>query len=532
MSFGPQCAQGTNGEGSEDCLFLNIWTPYLPFLNGPGNSHGVSDKRNAHRDGGKNRGKRKLRPVGLWIHGGAFTGGTANDETFDGGNIVSRGDMVLVAMNYRVSGLGYLALSDGKTNGNFGLGDQINALNWVREHIDNFGGDPDRITVFGQSAGAASVRALLASPKATGKFAGAILMSNLGGMQYATTYSHYYTIDEQVNAVADPILRATNCSDAPSQVDCLRALPANLLTGGLPDIPVARFLVVDGTYLTGPELDLSSGAHPLSVNLMMGITREDGAAFITFPRTPMNKTEYLIARGFNATTEVPLVDEHLFPFPPEHSPTGNQTLDLFDSSTRFVTDGLFRCLNLATVNAGLRNGLFQPRHAKSGDKKGKVYYYEFDRTYQLTSWPGTDVCEAPHGDPARPYFRCHSGELYYVFGNLARQGLPQRSDNPGDLEFEQFVLDSWAAFIRTGDPNPEKGFLVARGYKSTLEQVWGDKERSERAGGARGWVPSTGSNDDDVELTMRVLDWPSSYQSGFREREQCKGLGLGLEYYL
>lgn len=155
-------------------MFLNIWTTYLP----------------KHEGLNKN-----LKPVILWIHGGAFTGGTGSDPTFDGSNLASRGDVVVVTINYRLGTLGFLALNDGLTNGNYGLADQITALDWVRRNVQDFGGDPDRVTIFGQSAGAASVRALVASPKARGKFAGAIMQSNLGGLAYGTTYSKYYTIE-------------------------------------------------------------------------------------------------------------------------------------------------------------------------------------------------------------------------------------------------------------------------------------------------------------------------------------------------
>lgn len=473
LSYGSQCAQGSD-TGSEDCLFLNVWTPHLPNPN--------------HRPK-----KKELRPVALWIHGGAFTGGTANDATFDGGNMASRGDMVVVAINYRLSTLGFLALKDGVTNGNFGLADQVMALEWVRTHIHNFGGDPDRVTIFGQSAGAASVRALITSPKAAGKFSGAILLSNLGGINYGTTYSRYYTIDEQVSVAANAILNATNCADARSQVDCLWAIPAHTLT----NLGGARYLVVDGAYLTSPELPLTGPRLP--IRIMMGITRDDGGPFITFPQTT-NQTEYLASQGFSA----PPAD--LFPMVPS---TGNHTLDLYNATARLATDGIFRCVDQATTHAGLASGRFE-----------SVYYYEFDRTYQTTGWPKTDVCEPPrttshpHGDPSKPYLRCHSGELYYVFGNLARQGLPVRDE--GDLPFEQFVLDSFVAFIRTGDPNPDKRYLRARGYTGTLEQV-------ERAGR---WVPSRKGR-----LVLRGLDWPRSRDGGFRELEQCDGLGLGLDYY-
>ncbi|KAK4239846.1 Alpha/Beta hydrolase protein [Achaetomium macrosporum] len=477
LEYGSQCAQGAD-TGTEDCLFLNVWTPYLPNPNSA-------------------PAKGTLRPVAFWIHGGAFTGGTANDATFDGGNMASRGDMVVVAINYRLSTLGFLALQDGKTNGNFGLADQITALEWVRDNIHNFGGDKDRVTIFGQSAGAASVRALLASPRAEGKFSSAIMLSNLGGINYGTTYSRYYTIDEEVAVAANPILAATNCTHAPSHVDCLRSLPAHTLTQLSNP---ARFLVVDGTYLTTRELPLTGPRSP--VNLMMGITRDDGAPFLSFPHNTTNQSAYLASQGFSVPPA------HLFPVIPA---TGNQTLDLYTSSSRLATDGIFRCIDQATTHAGVNSGRFP-----------SIYYYEFNRTYQTTGWPGTDVCEPratnshPQGDPLNTsYLRCHSGELYYVFGNLHRQGRPMR--DAGDLPFEQFVLDSFVAFMRRGDPNPDRGYLRARGYGNTLALV-------ERAGTE--WRPST-----RARKTVRILDWPRSVDSGFREVEQCLALGLGLDYY-
>lgn len=460
--------------GSEDCLFLNIWTNYLPK---PGCSSN----------------KKKLKPVMFWIHGGAFTSGTANDNTFDGGNMVSRGDVVVVATNYRLSTLGFLALDDGVTNGNFGLADQITALDWVRANIQDFGGDPDRITIFGQSAGAGSVRAMMASPKALGKFANAVPMSNLGGISYGTGYSLYYTIDQEVQATANSILAATNCTNATSQVDCLRAVPATTLVNV--NNP-ARLLVVDGTYLTTDQLQLDGPRLPL--NLMMGNMHDDGAPFISFPQTT-NETAYLASQGFSDPPA------SLFPIPAG----ANQTLDLYNMSSRLATDGIFRCIDQATVKRGLDTGRLG----------SAVYYYQFDRSYQLRGWPGTNVCEAPptpshpYGDPSLPYFKCHSGELYYVFGNLAFQALPYR--DAADLPFERFVLDSFTSFARTADPNPDPGFLAARGFASTAAEI--------AAAGA--WTPATAG-----DLTRRLMDWPSS-QSAFSEVPQCDALGLGLDYY-
>ncbi|KAI3336648.1 cholinesterase [Xylariaceae sp. AK1471] len=467
--YGAMCVQG--GSGSEDCHFLNIYSPYLP---GP-KSH-----------------QRSLKPVMFWIHGGAFVGGTANDKDFDGGNLASRSDVVVVAINYRLGTFGFLALDDGVTNGNFGLADQITALDWVRKNIRNFGGDPGRITIFGQSAGAASVRAMIASPKSIGKFAAAIPLSNLGGINYGTSYSKYMTIQQELNTVGNAILTSTNCTNATSQVDCLRSIPASTLSGLS---TVASYLVVDGNYLVSSELELEGPA--LSVHLMMGTTRDDGAAFIKYPQTT-NQSAYLASLGL----DVPSAE--LFPVPD----IANQTLALFNSTARLATDGIFKCIDQATVYAALLN-----------NRLGHVYYYEFNRTYQLTNYPQKDYCEAPKttshpfGDPSGEYFKCHSGELYYLFGNLAREGLPMRDDF--DLPFQQFIVDSFSSFARTYDPNPDSAYLRARGYTNTITEI--------QHNGV--WKPATKDY-----ITKRTLQWPS-FQSSFAELEQCKDLSLPLNYY-
>lgn len=472
--FGSECAQILGGIGSEDCLFLNIWTPHLPR---PSNKSG----------------KAGLKPVMFWIHGGAFMSGTGSDTTFDGGSLASRGDVVVVTINYRLATLGFLALNDGVTNGNYGIADQITALDWVIANIADFGGDASRITIFGQSAGAASVRALMASPKALGKFAGAIPQSSVGGINSATSYSEYYTIEEELEVAGNAILAEANCTNATSQVECLRQLPTiTLLSLGT----TTQSIVQDGTYITSDKLQLNGSEAPYK--LLIGTMREDAAALITYPDTS-NETAYLAEIGW---AEPPA---DLFPIPDS---SNNQTLDLFNMTARYTTDGMFRCIAEATVYSGLENGLW-----------GEVYYYEFERSYQLYNYPDYDVCQPPvtadypYGDPSEPYLRCHSGDLYEVFGNIAFQGLPFRDEY--DLPFEQVVVDWWSAFARTYNPNPDPDFLRARGYSNTTE-ILESKGR---------WEPATKG-----EIKLRALAWPP-YQGTFREQSQCSGIGLPLAYY-
>ena len=148
-AFGPICPQHVEGARaslpqSEDCLTLNVWSPDI---------HG------------------KL-PVMLWIHGGGFDSGSSSLPRFDGAALAQHG-VVLVSFNYRLGRLGFLALP-GAPSANFGLLDQIAVLNWVRRNIAVFGGDPDRVTIFGESAGGISVDALMVSPLSMGLFKGAI----------------------------------------------------------------------------------------------------------------------------------------------------------------------------------------------------------------------------------------------------------------------------------------------------------------------------------------------------------------------
>jgi carboxylesterase type B len=436
----------------------------------------------------------------FWIHGGAFTSGTGNDPTMDGANIVSRGDVVLVTINYRLGSFGFLALDDGVTKGNYGFADQINALDWVRRNIQDFGGDPNRITVFGQSAGAGSVRAMLASPEAEGKFKGAIPQSNLGGGGYGTTYSQYLTIDEEVAVVANAILADTNCTTARSKVDCLRAIPANTLAN-LPD--VARYLVVDGTYLTSDGLAFNGTRALSDIHFLSGFMRDDGAAIISIVDTD-NLTISLTDDGFPASL---IESSGLFPLPDGL----NETLNVFNVSARVGTDTIFRCIDQASIYASLTFSTFAP----------DVYMYEFNRSYQTPGYdPNPPLCDAPitpshpYGDPNLEYFKCHSGELYFVFGNILRMGYHLRDEN--DIPFSQFAVDSWSSFARTWNPNPDPGYLKARSYSNTLKEI-------EAAGP---WLPVNKNN-----LMLRELEWPSK-SIPFRDVQQCALLGWPLDYFV
>ena len=483
LSYGPQCIQGSCSSGtsscSEDCLYLNIWTPFLP------NSK-IS--------------KIKKKPVMVWIHGGGFVSGSGSDTTFDGGAIASRGDVVLVTINYRLGNLGFLALDDTSLTGNYGLKDQSTALDWLHAHIGAFGGNKDRITVFGQSAGAASVRALLASPEARDKFANAITQSTPQGLNYASTFSKYLTITEATNKTK-PLLNETGCASNNSET-LLTSLqsdnPLNLTTG-----TVASYPVVDNRFLTTSSLSLGPTAPKLNTILLSGIMHDDGSPFTSYPSST-NLSATLLEQNIPVS---PVLNSPLFPL----AAVSNATEAIFNLTSRIATDAMFRCLAQSTASTAAKNAVFK-----------KTYAYEFARALQLRSWsPNPPACEAPRtsshplGNPDLPYYKCHSGELYYVFGTLVREGAQIRDDN--DVRFSQYVLDSWTAFARTGDPVPDVGFLEARGFANTSALV--------RAAGR--WAPVSWRRDG---RDLRVLDVQTRSER-WREARQCEALGFGLGYY-
>ncbi|OAL52386.1 alpha/beta-hydrolase [Pyrenochaeta sp. DS3sAY3a] len=480
-AYGPQCAQGSSG--SEDCLFLNIQTPYIP----------------------KSGAKKQLRPVLFWIHGGGFTGGSGADSLSDGGNLASKEDLVVVNINYRLSTLGFLAVPGTDIKGNFGIADQITALDWVIANIAAFGGDAQKITIAGESAGAGSVRTLLGSPKAIGKYQGAIAMSNLGGGvtlgqngDYGTTYSTYYTIPQSYAVAGPQIFTAAGCNgtDVAAQIACLKQVPASKLVGLS---TVARYVVQDGTYVDTSNLVLTTrNASTAHIPVIFGITRNDGASFSTYPKTPVaNHTQGLqVALGINATWADRIVASQLFSL----VSTGNLTLDSFNVSQRIATDKTFRCVDQATVYAGTATRAFQ-----------KAYYYQFERT--IDGYDPNNLGQPANDNPKNPYFRFHGADMPWLFGTL------NRIREPEDLWSAQLVSSYFASFVRSGDPNPSLRYLDARGYDKVVEGVrkygqWGEVDGSKKSG-------------DEI----RLLDWPSK-SAGFVDVEQCAFLGYPLDYYL
>lgn len=484
-AYGADCTQAGDSSSAEDCLFLNIQTPYIPKA-------GSSEN---------------LRPVMFSIHGGGFTGGNGGANSgLDGGNMASREDIVSVELNYRLSTLGFLAIPGTDVKGNFGIGDQVTALEWVKKNIASFGGNPNNVTIIGESAGAGSVRTLLGSPPVieNNLISGAVSMSNLGGGislglqgDYATTYSSYLTIDQSFDRAGEQIFSSVGCNqtDINEQIACLKTVPASTIVNlGT----VARYVVQDGTIVDTEQLIVTAkNGSQAYVPVIFGTTNNDGASFCGYPASNITSEVQGIASSLSISQAQAqrVIDSGLFPY----FDTGNLTLDTFNVSQRVSTDLQFRCIDEATVYAASVSGAFPTS-----------YYYNIYRTYEgydpLKLGPTLNGGVNPEGN----YFRLHGSDLGFTYGNQN----PLRDQR--DLQASQLISGYYAAFARTGSPNPSEDYLQARGYSDTLSAV--------RETGT--WDPVTSD-----QGPAKQLDYPAETIT-FPEVQQCAFLNYSLTYYL
>jgi para-nitrobenzyl esterase len=392
VQYGAPCEQPAQGwndslisKESEDCLYLNVWTPAL--------------KPTA------------LLPVMVWIHGGGFVGGAGTDGLFTGDEFVKKG-VVLVTLNYRLGIFGFFAHRDlsresvHQSSGNFGLEDQLAALDWVRKHIAAFGGDPMKLTIFGQSAGGMSVIAMLASPLSHGKFQRAIVESGaiLGGPPLRT-------LQEAENSGQE--------FAGPDSIRTLRALPAaDLLQragGYLASHRDVRLGPVIDHYVLNADTGRSFEQHQeQAVPLIIGNNAREG-----FGRVGDADLAEAIQRFYGAGAAPALA---LYGAQAAHSPPPDPVLG--SAAAQWVTDTSFRCSAVLTA----------AWHAKTG---APVYSYQFEQ-----SIPGKDADGA-----------AHSYELPYVFGSLPAAGPLAGKYTAADRSLSNTIMGYWTNFAKSGDPN-------------------------------------------------------------------------------
>ncbi|KAF2448947.1 alpha/beta-hydrolase [Karstenula rhodostoma CBS 690.94] len=476
--YGPGCLQGLDArwpELSEDCLFLNIWTPFLPSKDTP---------------------KKKLKAVMVWLYGGGSVAGTGSDYEKEGGNPASRGDVVVVTFNYRVGNLGFLAFNDGVHNGNYGISDMVTALRWVQKNIANFGGDPDRVTIWGESAGATNSRTLLGY-SCGGRLDPRSDSAEFVGRSYVRSWSH---------AIRPTVHRESGCANATDEVACLSSYDA-LKWATEPGRTQAHFPVRDEVLIFTRALPLSGPlAHKHRIPVMIGKNRDELSYLITTPTTNFTATMALLSSFSN----VSLTHLSNSSFSPERLPTwpslseAQKEAAVFNATNRVATRLFFTCLTHAFAYSATKNNVFTA-----------VYEFQFNRTYQTPRFgdAARPICGRDVDNPdVEEYFKCHAGEVPYTFGNIVQQGWPDRDGT--DTKFARVVVDWWSGFARTGGMQVEEGWLEARGFQESRQNM-------EEAGR---WV-------GDGSGYMR-LQWGGVGMVGREvDEEGCREMGLGTEFY-
>ena len=411
-----RCTEGqTLGPGeSEDCLYLNVWVP-----------------------GGATESSRL--PVMVFIHGGNFdqgssTGGTSASSSppsgnlYDGTYLAAAGQVVVVTLNYRLGALGFLG-HDGKYN--FGFADQILALQWVQTNIAKFGGNPDNVTLFGESAGAKSVGLhVLSSPKSAGLFQAAIMESNALALPYKNT--------SQTQALSSAFCGSapTLCTTATSACDLVKAQENFLGAQPLSFASISNFLwtpTVDHVYITGQPM---ASAASLSVPLVLGTNHDEGVIFVyqaegRAPKSdnPPNPAVYarLLRQQFGAANAKRI-----------------QSLERYDCGTsadcssqlvNVVTDFSFACAN--------RHLAIQ---ATQGANAHSLYVYQFDQVSSFNLWRFAK----PHVPQCKGLV-CHTDELPYVF-NSAWQFGDKIPFNPQEESLARTIGGYWTSFAHSRNP--------------------------------------------------------------------------------
>ncbi|XP_056288511.1 bile salt-activated lipase-like [Pseudoliparis swirei] len=408
----------TDTRGSEDCLYLNIWVP-----------HGRSVSSDL--------------PVMVWIYGGAFLAGGGMGANFlsnylyDGQEIADRGNVIVVTLNYRVGTLGFLSTGESDLPGNYGLWDQQAAIAWVHRNIRSFGGDPDNITVFGESAGGASVNFQTITPHNKGLIKRAISQSGVAICPWA--------ISKNPRRFAEEVAVKVGCPTDQNMAFCLKmthpaklTLAATLDLASSPDHPILNNLilspVIDGDFVpdepsrlfhNAAEIDYIAGVNDMDGHLFTGLD----VPSINSPLvdTPIDDVKRLLA---SYTKQGKAAMDHGFS---TYSSTwgSNPSGETIKKTVVAIgTDYIF----LVPTQAALY------LHAANATT-GRTYSYLFSEPNRM-------------GGLARPYpgwmGADHADDLQYVFGKPFSSPLgywPRHRDVSG------YLIAYWTNFARTGDPN-------------------------------------------------------------------------------
>jgi len=390
-----------NADTSEDCLYLNIWAPAE-----------ASDEPH---------------PVMVWIHGGGYESGAGSQGLYDGANLARKG-VVVVTINYRLGALGYLAHpalsreSKQGVSGNYGVLDQIQSLKWVQENIKAFGGDPNRVTIFGESAGGGSVFALLCSPLAKGLFHRAISESGpVLNFSHLRDSNFGYPASEEDGV---EMAKSLGVEDGDDALAALRALDVESLlemtannerpkTVDFRSNILRMAPIVDGWVIPDDPMTIFEEGKQNDVPLIVGCNRDEATMFTMttrLPTTPEAFTE-VMATQFGEHADVFCVA-----YPVSDRKAIRKAINALFGDLVFVAPARFVARNMGNVAS-------------------PAFAYHFNKV--------------PPGTSGMMLGAHHGSEIPYVFGQLDLS--PKVSDD--DLRTAEAMMGYWVQFAATGNPN-------------------------------------------------------------------------------
>ncbi|XP_057193649.1 neuroligin-2a isoform X1 [Triplophysa rosa] len=413
---------------SEDCLYLNI---YVPTEDGPLTKKHDESTLNRPRD--EDIRDRRKKPVMLFIHGGSYMEGTGN--MFDASVLAAYGNVIVVTMNYRLGVLGFLSTGDQSAKGNYGLLDQIQALRWLNENIGHFGGDPERITIFGSGAGASCVNLLILSHHSEGLFQRAISQSGSAISSWSINY--------QPLKYTKILARKVGCTygETADLVDCLRRKNFRELVDQ--DIQPARYHIAFGPVVDGdvvpddPEILMQQGEF-LNYDLLIGVNQGEGLKFVDDGGT--ESEEGISAAAFDYT--ISNFVDNLYGYP-EGKDILRETIKFMYTDWADRDNGDMRrktLLALFTDHQWVAPAVATAKlHA---EYQSPVYFYTFYHHCQTETRP--EWADAAHGD-----------EIPYVFGvpMIGATDLFPCNFSKNDVMLSAVVMTYWTNFAKTGDPN-------------------------------------------------------------------------------
>ncbi|UFH55790.1 carboxylesterase/lipase family protein [Spirosoma sp. KNUC1025] len=414
MTYGPVCPMDptttTNDEiefpfhhdwgyTNENCLSLNVWTPQLT--------------------------EAKKRPVMVWFHGGGFTAGSSVElPSYDGENLAKKGDVVVVSVNHRLNILGFLDLSaygeKYKNSPNAGLMDLVSSLEWVKQNIAQFGGDPNNVTIFGQSGGGGKVTSLMNAPSAKGLFHKAIVQSG----SYLTSFTEADVAKKVSAALLEELHFQPNQIDSLQKISyerlnaagkkALRKVNESLRGQGQPGFGIGWGPIHDGTFLPYQISDPAAMALAKNIPLLVGSTKTEFGPF-----NPANRVTDMEAAKVAMQKRI-----------------GDKT-DAYMAAVKKAYPETTSPADYINIDINFRAGVIRQANQKAVAGAAPVYMYLF-------TW------NSPVNDGL--YKSMHCMEIPFAFNNIAR--CEEMTGGGKDAyALADKISNAWIAFARTGNPN-------------------------------------------------------------------------------